>query len=72
MRASSVLVFHQRFVLGGDDLVGRGEVAGAVPGGGAVAELAPRQPKQRSEQRSADEETELVAVAEQAERDPDE
>jgi len=27
MRASSVLVFHQQFALGSDDLVGRNEVA---------------------------------------------
>jgi len=39
MRASSVLVFHQQFALGSDDLVGRNEVAGAAAGGGAVAEL---------------------------------
>ena len=71
-RASSLGVLHEHFVLGRDDLVDRGEVAGAVPGDRAVAEMTPYQPEQRSEQRSSDEEAGLVPVAEQGERDPDE
>jgi len=72
MRASGVRVVHENFVLGGHDLVDRGEVAAAVPGRRAVADLAPGQPEHGPEQRRGEEKAELVPIAEQAERDPDE
>jgi hypothetical protein len=41
MRASGVRVLHENFVLGGHDLIDRGEVAAAVPGRRAVADAGP-------------------------------
>lgn len=62
MSVGCVLVLDEHPVLGGDDLVDRGEVAGAAACRGVVADLAPGQPEQGSEQWCGDQEGELVAV----------